>query len=69
MARYAAPRVDTVAQGAGNREGVGIWPLCFVVPDILGKLALLATNRPVDEDDGGVLAYTRRIEEASNRIL
>ena len=38
---------------------MGIWPLCFVVPDILGKLALLATNRPVDEDDGGVLAYTR----------
>ena len=48
---------------------MGIWLLCFVVPDILGKLALLATNRPVDEDDGGVLAYTRRIEEASNRIL
>ena len=43
--------------------------MCFVVPDILGKLALLATNRPVDEDDGGVLAYTRQIEEASNCIL
>lgn len=72
MARYAAPRVNIIAQGAGNREGVGIRPVCFVVPDVLGKLAfllLLATSRPVDEDDGGVLAYTRGIEEVSYRIL
>jgi len=42
------------------------WPVCFVVPDVLEKLAflfLLATGRPTDEDNGGVLAYTRGIEE------
>jgi len=62
--------VDGVADGARNGEGVGVWPLAFMLPDIAFYLnSILPPLGIVEEQNRGVASDVRCIEERGNASL